>query len=795
MNRKLVNALLLVALASGSCSMFTSCKDTDEDFQNEIITKQVDLEKRLKDLDDRVKAIEDAPYATEGFVTSQGYQTAQQVDDAIKAYLSGLGMTDNATLVTSANAKALVDGFIKDYLKDNPITPGDGCDCDLSKYVELQVYKAKIAALSNLIAKNEISASEAKSKVDALENQVNYFISAINDRLDNLITDILLNKTWNPMFGSINIPVGLNSTITANYYGLSNADLKFPFDTQGREMIDNSGVFELSADVLNGLKNGLTQYEVKANVPYMNEYKDKDGKELGNLGRLYLSINPAEIDATSDKITYSLVNSQGVAANTKAITLAKSDEVLKFGITRAGETSNLYEAQIGIDAANASEFALPIADGLKSSMKEALKNRTKSDLLGLAKVLVNQMKDLGPAYAIKATWETMDSKTGSVASSSASATVQDSITLNKNTYSYTDPTGKTVNTYIGKYEIAATTVHPLGYHFMDGEGLNKDLLPTFGSIKEAVDKVLDDMKNKIVINTGISGVNWTNVELNFSDISFPDDLKIVISLNGLETENGDKIQFNGSGEIVLGYKDDGTIEGPNAEALKPLIDAIATAVNKNLTGDDANSLKSQIENKLIGQVNDMVNSINSQLKNIDANIQGSINTSVNNIKDMLSGKLGRLDNILDKYNSLANRINNLLKNPNNYLQVTMVYEDANGGLHHMSANKNAPTRVKSGSGALDLYATSYTAEIVAPSCKKYVAIGRVWNGNQEVAYADAAKDLNSTEFINEVVNGNQNMFSLDGSKLKKGYKYEVIYSSLDYNGYTSTRTFYFTVVD
>ena len=47
MNRKLVNGLLLLSVATVGCGTFTSCKDTDEDFKNEIILSQDELAKKL----------------------------------------------------------------------------------------------------------------------------------------------------------------------------------------------------------------------------------------------------------------------------------------------------------------------------------------------------------------------------------------------------------------------------------------------------------------------------------------------------------------------------------------------------------------------------------------------------------------------------------------------------------------------------------------------------------------------------------------------------------------------------
>ena len=47
MNRKLVNGLLLLSLTTVGCGTFTSCKDTDEDFKNEILADQANLRAEL----------------------------------------------------------------------------------------------------------------------------------------------------------------------------------------------------------------------------------------------------------------------------------------------------------------------------------------------------------------------------------------------------------------------------------------------------------------------------------------------------------------------------------------------------------------------------------------------------------------------------------------------------------------------------------------------------------------------------------------------------------------------------
>ena len=99
---------------------------------------------------------------------------------------------------------------------------------------------------------------------------------------------------------------------------------------------------------------------------------------------------------------------------------------------------------------------------------------------------------------------------------------------------------------------------------------------------------------------------------------------------------------------------------------------------------------------------------------------------------------------------------------------------------------------QAGGNSIELFATSYTAELVAPSYLKFVAVTRAWNVNTKTEAPAVAKDVNTaSEHLNVVRPGRQQRFGLTG--LKSGYKYEIVYTSLDYRGYTSTNLYYLTV--
>ena len=95
-----------------------------------------------------------------------------------------------------------------------------------------------------------------------------------------------------------------------------------------------------------------------------------------------------------------------------------------------------------------------------------------------------------------------------------------------------------------------------------------------------------------------------------------------------------------------------------------------------------------------------------------------------------------------------------------------------------------------------LHPTSYTAEIVAPASKKFVAVTRVKrNGAWSSALAKEMNEANS-EYFNKVLEGKTKAvkFQLPATA-QKGDLIEVVYSGLDYLGYTSTRKYYISVTD
>ena len=130
---------------------------------------------------------------------------------------------------------------------------------------------------------------------------------------------------------------------------------------------------------------------------------------------------------------------------------------------------------------------------------------------------------------------------------------------------------------------------------------------------------------------------------------------------------------------------------------------------------------------------------------------------------------------IDKFNKeVAAKV---LNNVNAAIQPTLLYE-SDGKVAHMHAG-GAVNTIKA--GEVKLFPTSWTAELLAPAFKKYVALTEV-------------TDLNGTS-LNEVVNTGNMGKIIDGKintipfTIEAGKIYTIVYTAMDYSGLTRTLTY------
>ena len=629
---------------------------------------------------------------------------------------------------------------------------------------------------------------ELKDKVDEVYVQVQenrQYIKGIYGYLQKLITNITIQAVNNPVFGSFAFPWGVQSNILVGYYGESDVDVRFP-TTRAANYIYKE--YALTAKDANMLGSSVESYEKFGQSVLIEETE-------GNAGKVYLTINPTNVDFSGTKFT--LVNSQDEESPVKLGALAKTDEVLKFGFTRA-VNNGFYEAPATFTEDNIPTLGVDeglIKNSLKSIAKDVIDNRQNMNIKEAAQNLYNVFMEVNgslDANGIKASWDYID---------------------NGET--------KTQSVY-SKYAIAATAIKPLSYEFLyDNQYGEKfeNLLPTISPIDEAI---LNDIINlddlNIQLNFDLSGLNFKidpiNVQIPAINIDFEEikidnigelTAEVEIPVYEVDTTDPDNPVLVQTGVEKKKVTVDATsFKAAIEESINEALDKAGASLGKDIQKQLNDALETQLNQAVAnieGAVNDL---IQNQLANeINGQLDAAIKDVMEQVKDQVTAGAGsyieKANAYINKINNWSNKINNygkkFFENINSKLQVTVLYEGNDGNLHQLSNNKKYPT-VVNGEGVFDVFVTSYTGEIIAPAFKKFIGVTNVFKDGDSAQNGckdcKAALDaVNGGEYFNKVFPGGRYGVAIEN--MKKGYTYEIFYSGLDYSGKISARKFYVTV--
>ena len=153
------------------------------------------------------------------------------------------------------------------------------------------------------------------------------------------------------------------------------------------------------------------------------------------------------------------------------------------------------------------------------------------------------------------------------------------------------------------------------------------------------------------------------------------------------------------------------------------------------------------------------------------------------IKNVLSNVNAKWENVIAKVNPLLSKVASKIGSANKLLQPTILYVDQNGNPNTLSTIGGRLGTRFVGTGATTLYATSWTAELLAPAYKKSISVEAVKDENKdgaEVTLTDgttsAAKPFNGS--INKVI-----------FNAKKSGEYIIHYKAIDYSGVEVEKTF------
>ena len=574
-----------------------------------------------------------------------------------------------------------------------------------------------------------IQGSEAyknlKGKVDGVDSRVSALerLRLTDAEAAKKITDAL-NKRLNSVSGSLNS--ALDALLEQKLDGITVNATENPV----------TGYWNASFTGLN-LKLASSFYGVAAEGTDTDEWGEviEPNQVLGkggNAGYLYVSLNPTEIDPSLVKVE--LVNSQGEPAKGFELgSIENTDKVLTFGTKAASVSANGFY-QVPVIASD------PQNDGVefdKGALAAAAKNvlnelrNPKENDLDLSKIASALYKNIPvlTAYGVKAEYYLYNPDTQNL------------------------ELHKTIKHAVSDYDIAAVAVKPVSFKFLENNATLDKLsdwavenfcLP---SLSSKLDKVIDAL----------------NVEISY-DKADEFYTYSVITLNGLfcQQDGNDVVIYGQGTDLNNGQLIDGELYRiKNATVEKKFIS----------TGGSAAEFVFVIKTK-DSTIADLLASANKQ-------IAGKLQP----IKNVLSNVNAKWENVIAKVNPLLSKVASKIGSANKLLQPTILYVDQNGNPNTLSTIGGRLGTRFVGTGATTLYATSWTAELLAPAYKKSIS---VLEKGATVTLADG------TTSAAEPFDGSINKVIFNATKAGK---YTIVYKAIDYSGVEAEKKTFNVVVE
>ena len=458
----------------------------------------------------------------------------------------------------------------------------------------------------------------------------------------------------------------------------------------------------------------------------------------GNAGYLYVSLNPTEIDPSLVKVE--LVNSQGEPA--KGFELGEidnTDKVLTFGTKAATVSANGFY-QVPVIASDPQNDGVEFDKGaLAAAAKNALNElrnpkENDLDLSMIASALYKNIPVL-TAYGVKAEYYLYNPDT-------------------KNLELH-----KTIKHAVSDYDIAAVAVKPVSFNFLK-DNATLDKLSDWAvenfrlpSLSSKLDKFADALDVKVTLSADKQNINvYTIVAL--MDVTAQQDptTKSVWFYN----KNGEKIEGS---------------EIKNAE----LTTVTTTTLNVET------SAGTEVHTQNVYKITTTDSTIADVVAELNTQIAGKLEPIKNDIN-----KVGdKWENVIAKVNPLLKKVASKIGSANKLLQPTILYVDQNGNPNTLSTigGRLGGTRFV-GTGAITLYPTSWTAELLAPAYKKSISV-ETENGtpvDPKIASVTLTDGTSAAEpFAGSV---NKVIFNAE-----KAGTYTIVYKAIDYSGVEVEKTF------
>ena len=664
--------------------------------------------------------------------SDSAYNTSVSLADAIakqKSDLTDLNdwlgklKDENPTLADAIDARIKANKkAIEDLMAENFVTYGK-LDAAIKQSKAYQGLKDEIAAVEKLRATDSLAFarmdSTLQAKIDTLGTKVNS-IEEMQGKMKTAL-DFLVNKNLS------NIAINATENPVTGYWNAA---------FLGSQLNLISSFYGVAAE-------GSEDFNVK------------EGKVLGkngNAGYIYVSLNPTELDPSLVQVE--LVNSQGEPAKGfKLGAIENTDKVLTYGYTRATSKNGFYQIPVIASDPQNDDFALD-----KGSLKEAAKTvlgelkDPKGNDLDLSKIAAalykNNLNNKLTAYTVKATYYLYDAEKGEMVKKTQVAPA---------------------------YNLAAFAIKPVSFNFLKGNA-NLDKLSGWAvenfrlpSLSSKLGKFMD------ALNFQIKNENGKQIKmysmLSGKNVAAYEDGNDVILVN---TTTGDKFTLPNTkiSKDFSGFKYDSNIYERYSGI--DYYDEFGMPHYTVYLVPRPEYVTENYERVYVFETTD--NTVDELITSINGQIAGKLQP----IKNVLSNVNSKWENVIAKVNPLLKKVSSKIGSANKMLQPTILYMDQNGNPNTLSTLGGRLGTRFVGLGSTTLYATSWTAELLAPAYLKSVYV--VEDG-AEITLADG-KTSAKTPF--------------DGTRLiftaKKTGKYTIVYKAVDYSGVEVEKTFNVNVV-
>lgn len=422
--------------------------------------------------------------------------------------------------------------------------------------------------------------------------------NVLNDKLAHLITGINIDKVSNPVFGSLNLPVGAKSTILCAIYGTAADGVSGIFPSVNpRDYVDASEAnWTLSDDAV--------EQSILVN-------RTKGLITDGYAGKLMLTINPANVDFSGVNVTLaSRGDGSAPAAYQSALTLVPSTA----NVTTRSATNGAYDAEVytslNIEDLQASQIDVnetELADAARQIINKLSSPSTnRINLLDIAQDIYSNFRDAFPQYySVRCQWND----------------------------------GETTNEVNSDYEIAAVTMKPLSFSSFGGNSYSLPDIPE-----------ISDFGFDIEIN--YSAIDTTQIEDIW--VTIPDAENIKINLKDGETAGSVTVDNTGYGVITINF-DALKVEAGETkirvslDEMRRVVVEINDQVEDLIDGvtDQFQNIVDKINSSYVSKINSYINKVNGYIDRVNEYIQDPNRLLRPVMFYMSNDSYGRLSNVKD----------------------------------------------------------------------------------------------------------------------------------------------------